>query len=418
MKKQSLFNRLTQKNYVLFIFAVVVSLIIWIYMSFSSPNTNTTITLSDISIKIELSEDARQQGLQAFTTSDPKASVTLSGTRTVLGLVSESDLNVSAATGSINSVGNYTLPVTANKRSTMGNFSVTGCTPSTVNVTVDYFKQREIPIQDGIVFYVEDGYYGSTTLSYNNITVSGPQTDVLSISKVVAKANISSKLKESREVDAKIILLDENDNEISSKFLDMSFESVKATVTVLPEKQLPIEPAFDNKPEGLDITKDMLSVSPSEIMLAGPEDTLKKLSSVKLETIDFTTLSNQKYNFDELGIVIPENCKSISGDTTAKATLDLSAMSSKTFTVDRFTVEGLTSDYTSTVTSKSITVTVIGPKTEIDKLTSSQITAVIDTSTASGKTGSVEMPVTFRFSGVTSCWAYGSYQANITISKK
>ena len=81
-------------------------------------------------------------------------------------------------------------------------------------------------------------------------------------------------------------------------------------------------------------------------------------------------------------------------------------------------MEGLPEDYTYEVTSKSINVTVIGPKEDINKLTQKNITAVIDTSNSSGKTGSVEMPVTFRFSGVKTCWAYGTYHANVTISKK
>lgn len=418
MKKKSFFNRWLQNNYILFLFAVIISLIIWIYMSFSSPNTNTTVTVSDVSIQVDLSDAATNEGLKVFTTSTPKASVTVTGTRTVLGLVTENDLSVTAATGSINSVGNFTLPVTANKRSTLGNFSVTGCTPSTINVTVDYFKEREIQLQDGVSYEVEDGYFGSTTLAHTSVIVSGPQTEVLSISKAVAKATISNRLKESREVDAKIVLLDADENEISSDYLELSSTNLKATVTVQPEKKVKIEPSFENKPDGVVITDDMISVSPAEIQLAGSAETLKSLSSVKLETIDFSSLKNQKYTFDKLAINIPEGCKNISNDTTATVTLDLSGMVSKTFTVDQFKVEQLPGEYKSEVTSKSIDVLVVGSKASIEKLSASQITAVIDTSNSSGKTGSVEMPVTFRFSGVTDCWASGNYQANITITKK
>lgn len=418
MKKKSFFGRWLQNSYILFLFAVLVSLIIWIYMSFSSPNTNTTVTVSDVPIQIELSSEAANQGLKVFTSSAPKASVTVTGTRTVLGLITENDLSVTGATGSINSVGNFTLPVTANKRSTLGNFSVTGCTPSTVNVNVDYFKEREIPLQDGITYEVEDGYYGSTTLSHTSITVSGPQTEVLGISKAVAKATISNRLKESRTVDAKIVLLDADDNEISTEYLEMSSKELKATVAVMPEKKVAVEPVFENLPSGLTITENMITVSPTEIQLAGKAETLKSLTAVKLEPIDFTTLKDQKYTFDKLAINLPEGCTNISNDTTATVTLDLSGMTSKTFTVDQFKVEQLSGDYKSEVTSKSIDVVVVGSKASIEKLTASQITAVIDTSASSGKTGSVQMPVTFRFSGVNDCWACGTYRANINITKK
>ena len=186
----------------------------------------------------------------------------------------------------------------------------------------------------------------------------------------------------------------------------------------MPEKNVPVEPVFVNKPEGLQLSSDQISVTPSELLLAGPESSLKSIKSVQLDAIDFSKVKNEKIGFDELGINIPENCKNISNYATAKVTLDLSKYKDKSFTVDNFIVEGLSDEYTSDVTSKSISVTLIGEQADLDKIKASQITAVIDTSNASGKTGSVEMPVTFRINGVNSCWAYGSYQANITITKK
>ena len=87
----------------------------------------------------------------------------------------------------------------------------------------------------------------------------------------------------------------------------------------------------------------------------------------------------------------------------------------KQFDVETFVVDGLSSEYKSEVTSKSVTVTVVGPKSEVEAMTADQITAVIDTKDAKGKVGSVQMPVSFKFSSATSCWAYGKYMANLTI---
>ena len=75
-------------------------------------------------------------------------------------------------------------------------------------------------------------------------------------------------------------------------------------------------------------------------------------------------------------------------------------------------------EYSSTVTTKSLPVVVYGTKAEIDKLTASQITAVVEIPKSSVSTGSTQKPVTFRFSDAKTCWAYGTYQANVTITKK
>lgn len=418
MKKKSLSKRWTEKNYILFLLAVLVSLIIWVYMSFSSPNTNTTFTLSNIPINIELSQDARDKDLKVFPYSELKADVTLSGTRTVLGLVDGDDIEVTAATGSINSVGEYTLPITANKRSTLGNFTVAGCSKSSIQVWVDYNREKTFTIEkEGIIFDVADGYYGSVTLPNESIKISGPQTMVLKISQVKAVAKVQDKLKESREVNADIVLYDESGKEISPELLDLD-TTVTAKIDVLKEKEVKVEPTFKNKPEGLEFSESNLTVVPSIMLIAGPDDVLKELDSVKLEPKDFATLKNEKYTFEQLAIVIPENCTSISGDTEAEVVLDLSAMTSKTITVDKITVEGLPSEYSSTVTTKSLPVVVYGTKAEIDKLTASQIKAVVEIPKSSVSTGSTQKPVTFRFSDAKTCWAYGTYQANVTITKK
>ena len=206
MKKQTFFGRWMQNSYLLFVFALVISLVVWVYMSFNSPNTETTFTIGDVPIQIELSEEARNQGLQAFTVDDPKATVTVSGNRTVLGLVNENDLSVTASAAAATTTGNFTLPVTANKRTARANFQITASTPSNINVMIDYLKDSEFEILDGITFYLEDGYYGTASLPYSRVIVSGPQTEVQKIKKVVAKANISNKLKKSTEVEAQLVL--------------------------------------------------------------------------------------------------------------------------------------------------------------------------------------------------------------------
>lgn len=144
---------------------------------------------------------------------------------------------------------------------------------------------------------------------------------------------------------------------------------------------------------------------------------MKTLVSVKTEEIDFSTLSDEAVTFNTLAINIPEKCKNISNNATAQVKIDLSGMTKKTFDVDTFKVEGLSSAYKAEVTSKNISVTVIGPKSEIESLDADKITATISATGTAVKTGSVEMPVTFRFDGASSCWAYGKYTANLNISE-
>ena len=416
MKKQSLSQKLLSKNYVIFIFSVVISIAIWSYMSLNASN-DTTVTISNIPIQMELSESTHDLGLQIFTGEEqPVASVTVTGNRTILGSVKASDFTVTASANSVTSSGFFTLPVSASKKNPTSNFQITNSTPSSVTVMVDYFKESEFPIQDQISFNVEDGYYGAVSMPYTKVSISGPQSELMKINKVAAVAEVSGTLTESADAEASIVLFDENGNELSTKLLTMNVKTMTVNINVLKEKNVKVETGFTNKPSGLDLSS-LTEIYPSSILLAGPEETLKTIVSVKTEAIDFSTLSNEKKTFSALAINIPEKCKNISNNATAKVTLDLSGLSKKEFDVDTFEVEGLSDGYKAEVTSKSISVIVIGPESELDDLSAEKITAAIDVSGSTLKTGSVEMPVTFKFSGVSGCWAYGTYRANLNISE-
>lgn len=419
MKKKKLsLNKLFQNNKFLIILSLVISTITWVYMSMGTTN-DTSVTISNIPIQIELPDQLVNNGLQVFSDTEQTATVTVTGSRAVLGSISTKDITVTAATNGIDSAGTYQISLSAVKTNPSANFQIISTvTPSNVNVIVDYLRETSFPIQENVVYKVADGYYASTSLASKNITVSGPQTEIAKIAKVSASAELDGILDDSTSATADILLYDKSGNRISTDLLKMEFGTVEASISVLPEKTVKVVPEFMNKPEGLNLGDDMLSVEPSEILLAGPKKVLDNTKSIKLESIDFATLSNKRYEYNDQGINIPTDCKNISNSTAAKVVLDLSSLSKKIYTVDSFKVSGLSSEYKADVTQTNMSVTVIGSKKELENLKSSDIECIIDTSDQSGTVGSVQMPVTFKLKGTSTCWVSGSYKANITISEK
>lgn len=416
-KRHFSLNKLLQNGKFLLVLSIIISVAVWLYMSYTV-GYDTTVTISDIPVQIELPDDAISNGLKIFSGGDTRASLTVSGNRATVGSLNQSDIIVNASGAVIDSSGYYTLSLSASKANPYDDYQfVSTVTPSTVEIFVDYPRESSFDIQDNVVYKVAEGYYASTSLSTKSILVSGPQTEVSKISKVVAVANVDSTLTSSTSVKADIILYDSDGKELTSDLITLDTSGVEVSISVLPEKTVSVEPLYINKPSGLKITDDMITVEPSSILIAGTQEALQSLDSVNLEPIDFSTLRNEKATFS-LAIDIPTDCKNISNESYAKVTLDLSSLTSKTLTVEQFKVQGLSSEYSAAVTQKSLEITVIGSKSEIDLLTASDITAVIDTTDSNGMTGSVSMPVTFAFKNEKSCWVYGSYKANLTISEK
>ena len=164
-KKKFSLNALMMNNKFLLVLSVIISLVIWIYMS-TGTTSDTTLTLSNIPIQIDLSDEARNSGLQIFSGAEQTASVTVTGSRATLGTMSESDVTVTAAANTINSSGSYSLPVSATKTNPSSNFQITSAvTPSNINVVVDYLRESSFQIQENVVYKVSDGYYASTSLA-------------------------------------------------------------------------------------------------------------------------------------------------------------------------------------------------------------------------------------------------------------
>ncbi|MEE0869444.1 MAG: CdaR family protein, partial [Ruminococcus sp.] len=149
MKKNKFsLNKLMQNNKFIFVLAILISFSIWLYSGLGATN-DTNVTLSNIPIQIELTDEARDNGLQIFSGSEQTASVTVTGNRAVLGAVNESDVTVTAAANTINSPNTYDLAVSASKTNPSANFQITSAVvPSSIRVVVDYFRESTYQIQD------------------------------------------------------------------------------------------------------------------------------------------------------------------------------------------------------------------------------------------------------------------------------
>lgn len=146
-KKRSL-NKLFQNNKFLIILALVISTITWVYMSMGTTN-DTTVTISNIPIQIELPDQLDNNGLQVFRDTEQTATVTVTGSRAVLGSIGTKDITVTGATNGIDSAGTYQLSLSAVKANPSANFQIISTvTPSNVNVIVDYQRETSFPIQE------------------------------------------------------------------------------------------------------------------------------------------------------------------------------------------------------------------------------------------------------------------------------
>lgn len=418
-KSKITLNMLFKNNKFLFAFSFLMACILWLFFSQNS-GVESTASISDIPISIQLSDQAKKDGLVIFTGADTKATVQISGNRLTLGTVTKEDIQVVAeqAANTILTPNTYSLELTA-KNNSVKTFKIESVSPQFASVYVDRYSQKTLEIKDKIEYKVDPTYYAaSPILSANKITVSGPQTEVLKVASAEVVGTVDGVLTSTYKNDYKVILYDAAGGEIKNELITTSADSVTVTISVLPKKNLPLEATFTNVPAGFN-TDNFANMVPKEITIAGPENTIGRMDSVELEPIDFSEISPTNTTFTR-EVALPNGCKNISNITQVTVTLDLSGYSTVRQTVNKFNFKNLPSGYTATPTTSAIDVTIVGPENVIEDLASSDLTAVIDLkSLGQDFVGSTEVPVTIEVTGVKNCWAYSQikYTANITVSK-
>ena len=148
----------------------------------------------------------------------------------------------------------------------------------------------------------------------------------------------------------------------------------------------------------------------NKISIIGPPDTIDSISSISLDTIDFTKLSPTNYTFN-LAPVLPDGVKSADSISTVKVTFeDISYYRTRTFTVTQFNA---TSSVKGTLKTSIKNVILCGPRSIIRNLTNDNITAYAD---LTGKTaGDHTVEVTIKAKTNNKVWQVGTYTATITV---
>lgn len=416
--KKNRFTRLFKNNKFLIILSLVISVAIWVTVSIGDTN-DTTAVISNIPIQITLSEDAVDNGLQIFTGNDQKATVTVSGNRLSLGNISTDDIIVSAPTaGTISTAGTYPLSLTAKKANSADRFNIVSTvSPSVITIFVDQFKESSFDVVNKVTYKVSKGYHSVVTTSVDSITVSGPQSEVDKVASVGIVGDISGELKDNTSLECDVKLFDNSGSVITSNLLTLSDEKITANFSVLPYKEVPINVVFENKPSDLNM-EYYSNILPDKIKIAAPADVLEKLTSINTTPIDLNLYKNSTYDVEQK-LDIPSKCVNMSDTDTIDVKINLSSFKTRTLKVssDHFKMTGLSDDYSYNIATNSLNITIVGPASQVNKITADNLVCSIDGSSIDGTTGSITLPVKFSVDGKSSCWIYGSYKVNVTVEK-
>lgn len=419
--KQSFLSRFFSHNITLLVLAFLLSFTAWFFINASS-ETDTSVTISDIPITIELPEAAVEDGLKVFDGDNVKASVEVSGNRVTVGSLTSSDIQVVANQSSaIISPGSYSMSLSAKKQGLKTNYNiVSSVNPSTITVFVDKETEQVFDIQNKLTVKLDDNnHYANTTLSQSKVTLTGPETMVSLIDSVAVEDTLTGK-EADKTVQEKLYYYDSDGEKLDLPLVVADIDTVEVTISVLPISTVTLGVNVSNAPSDY----PSISISPSTVKIAGAQDTLDKIekNTVKIGTLDFSKLKNKK-NTLKYTISVPTGCKVISGETSANVSIDLSSYEMTTVT-GKITSKIDSSLYSTEFATNNVELTIYGPAEALEDLSASDVSVVADFTgllddLKSGNAVSLSVPLKATLSSdYSSCWVYGAYTTNVNVTKK
>lgn len=417
-------HELFYNNQFLLVLSFAIAVILWIVLAFNDTE-HFPKRINNVSINIQLPDEAQKSGLTVYSpTKTDTASVAISGNTLIVNQIKNTDLQVvPVSTSQITAPGVYQVKLMGKNMSALNNFDFNNIYPSEWSIYVDRAAKKSFPIKLPANMDKIDtsGYYSpGPTTDAENVTISGPETEVNKIDHVSIEYSAgNTALTATKTVQAPLILYDSSGNKITpDSYVSMSITQVNVTTQVQPKKNVKVLPTFTNQPAGLKLQGDSaFTVTPSTIQIAGPKDTLAKITEASLEAIDFSQINTTHNSFNQQISQLPSGCTNLSSGTTAQVTLkNMNEYTSKEFTVTNFTKMNVPQGMNASMVTQSLNVNIVGKESDIATLTASNITAAVDFSNIQ-ETGTTNAPVSIKVGGNKTCWAYGTYQASVSLTK-
>ncbi len=441
-------NRLFNNNRFLMVLSFLLAVVIWFVVSVVySPETSRTIA----GVPVEFNFSDELAGYRAFSASELFAKVEIKGKKYVVEQLSAEDIMVSASVDSITGSGMYTLDLTAKKRVSSGDYTVTTLTPS-VNVMVDAYRTMKLPVEiicEGATIPEIKETNQNLLLEptfmqedQQTVTISGPETQVSKIAYATAVATVNEELTQSKQFHAGLLLHDvqgnvlyDANNKISTlNFVTLSYETTQIMANVNLRKTVPLKFATAGAPTSApsvslrEVTGSQTATDTqvNSVVIKGAMDVISKIDHIVLDgTVDFTQIDPAKPESFQFKLQLP----SIAGvmydeytnltDLYFVATVTNPHVTSRSFDIpaNRITVQNLPSQYTATVQSALKGVVIVGPADSVRSLSVSGLQVVVDASSVSA-TGAANLNAKIVITGSRSCWVQGSYQVVVETTQK
>ena len=371
------------KKIVYALLSVAVAFGLWIYV-ITTVNPGYEETFYDIPVALANESALYDRGLMLDTEKTPTVTLKLSGNRSDIIKLNKSNITLVADLSRIYESGRQRVAYSISFPGDIPSNSIEILSKSVVEITLDIAKRNtaKIPVVPVYVGAVPEGFRTDKeglVLDYPSISVTGPAELV----DQIAEARIEVDLKNQTETinqSYRYTFYDEDGNVVASEKLITDVTEVNLTLKIqrYKEIELKLDVTYGG---GANKNNTQITISTQTIQVSGSEQLLDALGdelvlgSLKLNEI----LEDTEIEYE---IKLPEGVENLTGKKTVTVTVKFNNLITQTFQVTDIQTRSVPEGVNVELITQELTVTVRGPKAQIELMTEEDLGIIVDFSQA------------------------------------
>lgn len=386
-------KKIKGKNFLIKFICLLLSFSLWLYI-INVENPVREYKLNNVPVQVINADILKEYNLVLTPNQNLTVDLDLEGPSTEIYKVKKEQFKIVVNLGEyVLKEGDNNIPVQI--ESSPNNINIKNNGLLRINVALDKYQEKSLPIESKIKVNTEQGVYADkVNINPQNATVSGAQSLVSKVKFLEVKGEIND-VSKAVNMSLPVVAVDDSGNEI--KDVNISPNKVDVSFGVKKAKEVPVNVITTGTPkEGLALK----SITPSlaKVSLVGPEDALSKVSYVETAPIDVSQFSDDTEV--STGLKIPDGVNLTSNDQSQiKVKLDFSKDLQKEIDVP-LTVEGSLEGYTPETDVKTVKLTLDGPEDSVNNLDVSKFKCSIDISKLTEVGGSIKPTISNHYDNI------------------
>ena len=357
--------------------SLVIAFGLWFYVvTVVSPGSEQTYY--NIPVTLQNENILSERGLM-ITSELPTVTLKLAGNRTDLNNLNESNINILVNVAGVEAPGTHKVRYDVSYPGNIPGNAITtqNSDPELIVLKVEKRVTKQVPVVLEYIGSVPEGFIAdkeNAELDNTAIEVSGPESVINQITQARIPVDLSNK-DETLTGQFVYDLCNEAGAPVDVALVKTNVEAVNLTVKIQRIKEITLTL---NVIEGGGATKSTSSIelNPTTIRVSGSDALLEGLESIELGTINLSEML--KDEIKTFPIQLPEGVTNETGVTEATVDVKFPNLRTKSFNISQIKAINVPDGLEADIITKTLEVTVRGPKALIDAMKESDISVTVD----------------------------------------